>query len=86
MLTCCSCLIARNLLSGLKTCIEVSSYMYDDGSAMLHRSAVVPSSFLEDNGRGDADYTVSITVFFFFAFSCVLFSKAGSQTRCFQHR
>ncbi|CBI36953.3 unnamed protein product, partial [Vitis vinifera] len=52
-----SCLIARNLLSGLKTCIEVSSYMYDDGSAMLHRSAVVPSSFLEDNGRGDADYT-----------------------------
>ncbi|RVW41531.1 Histone-lysine N-methyltransferase EZA1 [Vitis vinifera] len=54
-----SCLIARNLLSGLKTCIEVSSYMYDDGSAMLHRSAVVPSSFLEDNGRGDADYTVA---------------------------
>ncbi|KAJ9678650.1 hypothetical protein PVL29_020738 [Vitis rotundifolia] len=45
-----SCLIARNLLSGLKTCIEVSSYMYDDGSAMLHRSAIVPSSFLEDNG------------------------------------
>ncbi|KAJ9678655.1 hypothetical protein PVL29_020743 [Vitis rotundifolia] len=52
-----SCLIARNLLSGLKTCIEVSSYMYDDGSAMLHRSAIVSSSFLEDNGRGDADYT-----------------------------
>ncbi|KAJ9678645.1 hypothetical protein PVL29_020733 [Vitis rotundifolia] len=52
-----SCLIARNLLSGLKTCIEVSSYMYDDGSAMLHRSAIVPSSFLEDNGRGNTDYT-----------------------------
>lgn len=68
MLTCCSCLIARNLLSGLKTCIEVSSYMYDDGSAMIHRSSVVPSSFLEDNGRGDADYTVCIRGIFFFFF------------------
>ncbi|KAE8671261.1 histone-lysine N-methyltransferase EZA1-like isoform X7 [Hibiscus syriacus] len=33
-----SCLIARNLLSGLKTCIEVSSYMCDGGASTLHRS------------------------------------------------
>ena len=61
--------------------------MYDDGSAMIHRSAVVPSSFLEDNGRGDADYTVCIIGFSFFsAFSCILFPKAGSQKRCFELR
>ncbi|XP_006651312.1 histone-lysine N-methyltransferase EZ1 isoform X1 [Oryza brachyantha] len=32
-----SCLIARNLLSGLKTCMEVASYMYNNGSAMAKR-------------------------------------------------
>ncbi|KAF8401328.1 hypothetical protein HHK36_012262 [Tetracentron sinense] len=52
-----SCLIARNLLSGLKTCIEVSSYMYDDGAAMQHRSSIVPSSFFEDTGKVDTDFT-----------------------------
>ncbi|KAK9281807.1 hypothetical protein L1049_004713 [Liquidambar formosana] len=51
-----SCLIARNLLSGLKTCIEVSSYMSEDGAAMPHRSVVVPSSFSEDNGKADTDH------------------------------
>ncbi|KAA8549082.1 hypothetical protein F0562_000766 [Nyssa sinensis] len=51
-----SCLIARNLLSGLKTCIEVSSYMYDNGVAMPHGSIVVPSSFSEDSAKADADY------------------------------
>ncbi|KAL6968631.1 Histone-lysine N-methyltransferase eza1 [Sarracenia purpurea var. burkii] len=51
-----SCLIARNLLSGLKTCIEVSSYMYDDGAAMPHGAIDMPSSFLEDNKRVDADF------------------------------
>ncbi|XP_057966698.1 histone-lysine N-methyltransferase EZA1 isoform X2 [Malania oleifera] len=51
-----SCLIARNLLSGLKTCIEVFSYMYDDRAAITHRSVVVPSSLLEDNGKAETDY------------------------------
>lgn len=48
-----SCLIARNLLCGLKTCIEVSSYMYGNG-ATIHRS-FIPSSTLDDNGRADTD-------------------------------
>ncbi|XAR61415.1 Histone-lysine N-methyltransferase [Bertholletia excelsa] len=51
-----SCLIARNLLSGLKTCIEVSSYMYDGGDAMLPGAIDVPSSFSEDNRKTDADF------------------------------
>ncbi|XP_061962021.1 histone-lysine N-methyltransferase EZA1-like isoform X2 [Populus nigra] len=50
-----SCLIARNLLSGLKTCIEVSSYMCESGAMMPHRS-VAPRSFLEDSGKIDIDY------------------------------
>ncbi|CAL5425895.1 unnamed protein product [Camellia sinensis] len=50
------CLIARNLLSGLKTCIEVSSYMYDDGAAMPHGAIDMPSSFSEDNKKADADF------------------------------
>ncbi|KAL5863040.1 hypothetical protein ACOSQ3_000554 [Xanthoceras sorbifolium] len=51
-----SCLIARNLLSGLKTCVEVSTYMRDCGSSMSHKS-VAPSSFSEENGKADTDYT-----------------------------
>ncbi|KAI7984406.1 Histone-lysine N-methyltransferase EZA1 [Camellia lanceoleosa] len=51
-----SCLIARNLLSGLKTCIEVSSYMYDDGAAIPHGAIDMPSSFSEDNKKVDADF------------------------------
>ncbi|KAJ6955870.1 histone-lysine N-methyltransferase EZA1 isoform X3 [Populus alba x Populus x berolinensis] len=50
-----SCLIARNLLSGLKTCIEVSNYMRESGAMMPHRS-VAPRSFLEDSGKSDTDY------------------------------
>ena len=53
----CSCLIARNLLFGLKTCIEVSSYMCDGGASTLHRS-IVTSSFLEENGKSETDYMV----------------------------
>ncbi|TXG63294.1 hypothetical protein EZV62_010288 [Acer yangbiense] len=52
-----SCLIARNLLSGLKTCVEVSTYMRDSGSSMTLKSAT-PSSFLEENGKADTDHTV----------------------------
>ncbi|XVF72747.1 hypothetical protein PTKIN_Ptkin12aG0145200 [Pterospermum kingtungense] len=50
-----SCLIARNLLSGLKTCIEVSSYMFDGGASTLHRSNVA-STYLEENGKSEANY------------------------------
>ncbi|XP_022757869.1 histone-lysine N-methyltransferase EZA1-like isoform X2 [Durio zibethinus] len=50
-----SCLISRNLLSGLKTCMEVSSYMCDGGASTLHRS-IVASSFLEENGKSETDY------------------------------
>ncbi|EEF47263.1 histone-lysine N-methyltransferase EZA1 isoform X1 [Ricinus communis] len=51
-----SCLIARNLLSGLKTCMEVSNYMCDSGVTVPHKS-VAPSSILDDNGKTDTDYT-----------------------------
>ncbi|XP_058084256.1 histone-lysine N-methyltransferase EZ1 isoform X2 [Magnolia sinica] len=51
-----SCLIARNLLSGLKTCVEVANYMLDDRGAAPNRSATSPNSFLEENGKGDQDY------------------------------
>ncbi|XP_065860323.1 histone-lysine N-methyltransferase EZA1 isoform X2 [Euphorbia lathyris] len=50
-----SCLIARNLLSGFKTCIEVSNYMYNNG-ATLPRRSTTPSSVLEENGMADTDY------------------------------
>lgn len=59
-----SCLIARNLLSGLKTCMEVSSYMRDSGSSMPHKS-VTPSSFLEETGKADTDYAVCTDIFLF---------------------
>ncbi|KAI4349742.1 hypothetical protein L6164_010302 [Bauhinia variegata] len=52
-----SCLIARNLLSGLKTCIEVASYMHSGGTSTLHGSVVAPSSIMDDTGKTDADYT-----------------------------
>lgn len=54
----CSCLISRNLLSGLKTCKEVANYMFNDGAGMPHRSSV-PNSGSEDNERADPDETVS---------------------------
>ncbi|CAL8179105.1 unnamed protein product [Prunus armeniaca] len=52
-----SCLIARNLLSGLKTCMEVSSYMHNAGASMPNRSVVGPLSFMEDNGKANVDQT-----------------------------
>lgn len=50
-----SCLIARNLLSGLKTCKEVANYMFDHGAAMPHRSSVLTNSDSEDNEKADPD-------------------------------
>jgi len=52
-----SCLIARNLLSGLKTCSEVSSYMFNDGETLLSRP-MSTNSCLEDSGKADHDYMV----------------------------
>ncbi|KAG4396809.1 hypothetical protein AAZX31_10G012700 [Glycine max] len=52
-----SCLIARNLLSGLKTCMEISSYMHSGGVSMPHGSIVAPSSIMEDKGKFDAECT-----------------------------
>lgn len=74
----CSCLIARNLLSGLKTCMEISSYMHSGGVSMPHGSIVAPSSIMEEKGKFDADCTVRITTssvsIFFILHSCVLTS------------
>ncbi|KAJ9547743.1 hypothetical protein OSB04_020286 [Centaurea solstitialis] len=49
-----SCLIARNLLSSLKTCIEVANYMYDSGAATSRRSFTA-CSMSDCNDRPDAD-------------------------------
>ncbi|XP_011082416.1 histone-lysine N-methyltransferase EZA1 isoform X1 [Sesamum indicum] len=51
-----SCLIARSLLPGLKTCKEVSRYMYGDGAVMPRGSSAILSSFFEDVGKADMDY------------------------------
>ncbi|KAK4744179.1 hypothetical protein SAY87_010491 [Trapa incisa] len=48
-----SCLIARNMLSGLKTCADVFSYMHDGGSTMFHRLTATPISLIEDSGDAD---------------------------------
>ncbi|XP_030491292.2 histone-lysine N-methyltransferase EZA1 isoform X1 [Cannabis sativa] len=52
-----SCLIARNLLSGFKTCLEVSSYMREGGVSMPRRSFAGPSLFMDENGNTETDYT-----------------------------
>lgn len=66
----CSCLIARNLLSGLKTCIEVSSYMREGGSSIPHKT-VAASSFLEEHRKADTDYTVCAVTPFLLLFICL---------------
>ncbi|KAK7337525.1 hypothetical protein VNO77_18104 [Canavalia gladiata] len=49
LLTLCSCLIARNLLSGLKTCMEVATYLYAGGESMPHGS--IPGSIIDKNEK-----------------------------------
>ncbi|KAI8522579.1 hypothetical protein RHMOL_Rhmol13G0007700 [Rhododendron molle] len=51
-----SCLIARNLLSGLKTCMEVSSYMNNHGAALPRGAIGIRSSFAEETEKFDADF------------------------------
>ncbi|KAL7151076.1 hypothetical protein ABFS83_04G006900 [Erythranthe nasuta] len=50
-----SCFIARNLLPGLKTCKQVSAYMYADGEFMSGGSSAMPGSFFEDFGKAYMD-------------------------------
>ncbi|GAA0158642.1 histone modifying enzyme [Lithospermum erythrorhizon] len=50
-----SCLIARNLLSGLKTCMEVSNYMNDDRS-ISGGTHLKPWSCSEDYGKTDSEH------------------------------
>lgn len=64
----CSCLIARNLLSGFRTCLEVSIFMHDAEASMPNRSIVGPCSFMEDNGKADTDQSVSIKEIFYSLF------------------
>ncbi|CAD5326866.1 unnamed protein product [Arabidopsis thaliana] len=46
-----SCLIARNLLSGLKTCLDVSNYMRENEVSVFRRSST--PNLLLDDGRTD---------------------------------
>ncbi|KAJ1412560.1 SET domain [Sesbania bispinosa] len=50
-----SCLIARNLLPGLKTCMEVASYMYVGEVSVPDRSIL--SSIMDKNGQVNANCT-----------------------------
>ncbi|XP_022898110.1 histone-lysine N-methyltransferase EZA1-like isoform X3 [Olea europaea var. sylvestris] len=50
-----SCLIARNLLPGLKTCVEVSNYMLSDGAIISRGSSSALNSLLEDVGNMDTE-------------------------------
>ncbi|XP_072997656.1 histone-lysine N-methyltransferase EZ1 isoform X1 [Typha latifolia] len=50
-----SCLIARNLLSGLKTCLEVSNYMFNNGATIPSRPLSTKSS-LDDFGKAGPEY------------------------------
>ncbi|KAJ3683046.1 hypothetical protein LUZ60_013273 [Juncus effusus] len=47
-----SCLIARNVLAGMKTCLEVSNYMFNNGASMPSRPLSANKSSLDD----DQDY------------------------------
>lgn len=58
-----SCLIARNLLPGLKTCLEVSTYMNHDAAAMSEGSTAVSNSFFDGDGNIDANKLVCVSGF-----------------------
>ncbi|QCD98290.1 enhancer of zeste [Vigna unguiculata] len=50
-----SCLITRNLLSGLRTCLEVASYMIAEEEKMLHGS--MPLTDANNNDQDNAEST-----------------------------
>ncbi|XP_077224450.1 SET domain-containing protein isoform X2 [Tasmannia lanceolata] len=47
-----SCLIARNLLNGMKTCAEVSHYMSCTETKLSYRAGDGSNSLIEGNGKG----------------------------------
>ncbi|RWW71263.1 hypothetical protein BHE74_00020996 [Ensete ventricosum] len=53
------CLIARNLLSGLKTCMEVANYMASYGASLASRPILANSCF-DDSGRTDQEHMVML--------------------------
>lgn len=58
----CSCLIARNMLPGLKTCLEVANYMRSEEAIISRGSSSALNPLLEDVGKTDMD-TVSYYLF-----------------------
>ncbi|KAG4928657.1 hypothetical protein JHK85_055143 [Glycine max] len=48
-----SCLVARNLLPGFKTCLEVARYMFASGESMPYES--IPSSITDINDKINAN-------------------------------
>ncbi|KAG6417779.1 hypothetical protein SASPL_119972 [Salvia splendens] len=50
-----SCFIARNLLPGLKTCEEVSNYMFGDGAVIPCGSSAKLNSYSNEAGRDGMD-------------------------------
>ncbi|XP_068660025.1 histone-lysine N-methyltransferase EZ3 isoform X2 [Aristolochia californica] len=51
-----SCLIARNLLPGLRSCMEVFSYMFNDAEAASNRTSTLPTLTLDDKGKNELEY------------------------------
>ena len=85
----------KNLLSGLKTFIEVSCYMFDDNAGMPREAVSMLSSFSEDKKKLDADFMVCIIllpflfilsdVIILYTFVCVCFFKGietSTETTC----
>lgn len=77
----CSCLIARNLLSGLRTCVEVSDYMNDDGAAVPRGPAYLTNSSPDDNGKLSMDHTVCSHHFCFSTSAVVFYCRQIFQIR-----
>ncbi|XP_022855809.1 histone-lysine N-methyltransferase EZA1-like isoform X1 [Olea europaea var. sylvestris] len=50
-----SCLIARNMLPGLKTCLEVANYMRSEEAIISRGSSSALNPLLEDVGKTDMD-------------------------------
>uniref|UniRef100_A0A0C9RW96 TSA: Wollemia nobilis Ref_Wollemi_Transcript_9433_2204 transcribed RNA sequence n=1 Tax=Wollemia nobilis TaxID=56998 RepID=A0A0C9RW96_9CONI len=57
-----SCLIARNLLSGLKTCSEVAEYMSRNGSMLQYRGGDIPTMHSDGGGKADCIDTKEMEV------------------------
>lgn len=59
------------MLSGLKSCLEVHKYMYNDGQTIPTRPPMLPNSSLDDNPRIESDVMVESTSFSFSIFLVV---------------